>query len=305
MGRILAIIFLFSEASFGQAKVDVLDLSQIDLEEEELDLEELEKDNTPENDALRVEDILEPSGDYQYASFGRPDPFARPPLGQSEAPLNEDPSAQGPGETAIPILSPLQAYPLEQLQVKGVWVHRSGETRAVVMTPKKEGIVIKEGDPISAGKVIDINRRRVLVRQYSLRADGTREFKDVELGMGKPEQEQRGTIRLRPGGETVFEVNEPADQRPVDQGVLNPAPAAGAANPLMNVGAAAEGGQRNQPLGNQRLPAGNQRPPAGLPPLPGELRDVPLPNNDIPDGLANDPKPPAQGVQKGANNGQM
>ena len=35
----------------------------------------------------------------------------------------------GVSEASIPMVSPLQAYPLEQLQVKGVWIHRSGEAR--------------------------------------------------------------------------------------------------------------------------------------------------------------------------------
>ena len=48
---------------------------------------------------------------------------------------------------------------------------------------------------------------RILVRQYKLRADGSRIYQDIALPIGKKKSKERGTIRLKPGGETIFEVN--------------------------------------------------------------------------------------------------
>ena len=283
MLKILAIIgVLFSQLTFAQGKpneVDVLDLSKVDLEQDELDLDELEQDSSFNDDSLKVEDILEPSEDYQYASFGRPDPFARPKLERVDAAATPD-TMTDPLGTEIPMISPLQAYPLEQLQIKGVWVHRNGEARAVIMTPKKEGIVIKKGDPISAGKVISISRRRVLVRQYSIRADGSREYKDVELYIGNEKPKETGVIRLQPGKEAVFDVPEEdplkeLPDQPAAQAIPNPLPVVpgqlnqqGIAQP--GLGQQAQLGQPGDIPNNQPIPL----------PIPGNPMDKQ--NNVVP-----------------------
>ncbi len=84
--------------------------------------------------------------------------------------------------------------------------------RAVILTPKKEGIVIKNGDPMSSGKVIHIEKNAIIVRLYRLRKDGVREFEDKRLNYGLDTSAPMGSIRLDPGKEAQFPGMEaPAD----------------------------------------------------------------------------------------------
>ena len=108
---------------------------------------------------------------------------------------------------SVPIVSPLQSYPLNQLQVKGIWINASGQRRAVVMTPKKEGVIIKEGDPIAAGKVMLIERNQIKVRQYTINSDGSRQFKDVQIPFGLRRQSDAGTIEFVPGQGVKFQTD--------------------------------------------------------------------------------------------------
>lgn len=122
---------------------------------------------------IRVEDIVEPNQDYRFAAFGKSDPFIPPPKRQDAA-----------DET--PIVSPLQRYTLNELGVVGVWQLPTGLRKAMVMTPKKEGIVVQSGDPIGRrhGKVLGINDDGIVVREYVLAPDGTRQFEDLPISLG-------------------------------------------------------------------------------------------------------------------------
>ncbi len=197
------ILLNISILCMGQNKVDVLDLSNIDLESETVNLDEVKKPAS-QTQELKVEEIVEPDSEYRYASFGKEDPFAKPSLKSSS---NNTTAVGGPlgVGSEIPMISPLQAFPLDQLAVKGVWVLPNGEARAVIMTPKKEGVIVKNEDPISAGKVLDIRRDRILVRQYKLRTDGSRTFTDIEIPIGERRPQQLGTIKLTPGRSPTFE----------------------------------------------------------------------------------------------------
>lgn len=222
--------------------VEVIDLNEINLREAQESWESVQQPRgTDVTDSVRIEEIIEPPTDYRYSAFGKPDPFKRPSL---ELTGNVSPAALTTGvdevtASEIPMVSPLQAYPLEELEVKGVWVLRGGETRAIVMTPKKEGIVVKVGDPIAAGKVLSINRQSLIVRQYRIREDGVREFEDLELAIGNQQEKRRGIIKLSPGKDPEFvkfddegprpatqqnqnQVETPAQQNPVPGEALRP-----------------------------------------------------------------------------------
>ncbi|MFW7380390.1 MAG: pilus assembly protein PilP [Oligoflexus sp.] len=187
------------------SEVEVIDLNEINLKEAQESWENVQKPTaTDVTGSVRIDEILEPSGDYRYSSFGKPDPFQKPSL-ESASPVRSTAENNAIiNGSEIPIVSPLQAYPLDELEVKGVWVLRGGETRAIIMTPKKEGIVVKVGDPIAAGKILSIKRNQLLVRQYRLREDGVREFEDLELSFGNVKEQQRGIIRLDPGKDPEF-----------------------------------------------------------------------------------------------------
>lgn len=206
--RFILITVLFYNAGLlmAQEEVDVLDLSDMDLEKETIVLEDVKQENI-DSEELKVEEIVEPKNDYRYASFGKDDPFAQPPIKN----MMNTQKDQGPASSnsEIPMISPLQAFPLDQLAVKGVWVLQNGEARAVIMTPKKEGVIVKKEDPISAGKVLDIRKDRILVRQYQLREDGSRTFNDIEMPIGMDRQKKLGTIKLSPGKSPTFQRVEP------------------------------------------------------------------------------------------------
>jgi Tfp pilus assembly protein PilP len=214
-----------------------LDLNQIDLEQVEEEWESTPTKSTVDmGSSVKIREIVEPSGEYSYASFGRPDPFTAPAALMD--PGTNAGASVTPEGSEIKIISPLQRYPLTDLNVKGVWQLSSGETRAVILTPKGEGVVVKEGDPISSGKVLSIKREQLTVRLYRLRADGVREYEDVAMKIGATGQAAEGVIKLEPGKDPVF-VNPEANRTvPLSKAFAAPvAPASPIAIPAAAIGA--------------------------------------------------------------------
>jgi len=185
--------------------VDVIDLNEINLREAQQSWESTQRPTGSDvTDSIRIDEIIEPSGEYRYSSFGKPDPFQQPTVQQTSSISRVENRNGEVSGSEIPMVSPLQAYPLDELEVKGVWVLKGGETRAIIMTPKKEGIVVKVGDPIAAGKILSIKRTQLKVRQYRIREDGVREFEDLEMNFGIGQDQPKGIIRLNPGKEPEF-----------------------------------------------------------------------------------------------------
>jgi Tfp pilus assembly protein PilP len=159
--------------------------------------------------STRVEDIVEPSADYHYAGFGRPDPFQAPVEIQAVV----------PDAVEIPIVSPLQRYALKDLKLVGVWARNGGERKALVMTPVNEGIIVKVGDPVGSGggKVISIADAGMVVREFLLAEDGTRQFSDSRI-MFELKQDAgaaaSGSIVITPGA-TQPQLMLPASPSPV------------------------------------------------------------------------------------------
>lgn len=177
---------------------------------------------------FQIEEIVEPSSEYHYSAFGRSDPFALPqitglptdseiaagrlPSGRMSLPKNA--TAQTIRSAEIPVVSPLQRFSLGSLEVKGIVVDGKGVHKALIMTPEKEGIIVTTGDPIAAGKVMDIIKDRVIVRQYSLREDGSREFTDRNLYLGTRQPDQPRFITLEPGGKISLNTATKDPKRP-------------------------------------------------------------------------------------------
>lgn len=126
---------------------------------------------------IRIEDIAESTSDYNYSSFGKPDPFVPPLVTDLLTKLE------------IPITSPLQRFPAVNLRVAGIWTLPSGERKALIMTPEDEGIISKVNDPIGrkGGKILAIEKNLIKIREFSPAADGTRQFQDTELPLGQIE----------------------------------------------------------------------------------------------------------------------
>jgi len=207
----------------------------------------------------RVEDIVEPSADYHYAGFGKADPFQPPVTIKSIV----------PDAVEIPIVSPLQRHPLSALKLVGVWARSPGDRKALLMTPGMEGIIVRVGDLAGngGGKVVAIDDSSVVVREFLIANDGTRQFSDVRLVFeSKTPPVQRGAmggaIVIAPGaskpdvqlpaGASTAVGPAPANQTPAN--LLPSLQGNGAAAPgVMATGAAATGTAAGQPA----APAGN------------------------------------------------
>ena len=252
------------------AQVETLDLTDLDLKETEIPLEELSEVKT--SNEVKIEDIVEPENDYRYSSFGGQDPFQVPIVSDTDLkPEDEKPQTaiQKVFGSEIPMVSPLQAFPLQQLSVKGVWKLPDGEARAIVMTPDKQGVVVKKGDPIAVGKILDIQRKKMLVRQYRLREDGTREFSDIEVKIGNDKPKELGTIKLNPGETPQFDRPGEVGQTP-DGDTLG-------AEPLTNPGS---------------VPAAETQGPGGavpaVPNQPASAKPVTFSTDVVPDTIVRD-----------------
>lgn len=152
---------------------------------------------------VRVEDIIEPTFDYRYSSARRKNPFIPEVILTGRTARQRELS---PNDVEIPIVSPLQSFPVARLAVIGVWETDNGVWKALIKTPATQGIEAKLGDPIgnSGGRLMSINPDSVVVREFSVRSDGTREYRDIPLYMGsdvptRSEDQTGGRLILRPG----------------------------------------------------------------------------------------------------------
>ena len=94
-----------------------LDLNQVDLEQvdDNWDNSSPQAKVDPDRD-MKVKDIMEPSSEYTYASFGKPDPFTMPKseeFDRTRTPGESFDEMDGPHSKEITITSPLQAFPLK------------------------------------------------------------------------------------------------------------------------------------------------------------------------------------------------
>jgi len=154
---------------------------------------------------VRVEDVVEPTADYHYAQFGKGDPFV-PPLTLS--PEKKSVAVINASGMEIPIVSPLQRFAITDLNLTGIWQLSNGERKGMVMTPQGGqesglGIIVRVGDPIGkrGGRVIAIAGDYLTVREFSLAPDGTRQYEDQQMYMGRWTSglEVNGKIKFKPG----------------------------------------------------------------------------------------------------------
>lgn len=271
----LAAISLSSHLRAEETSTKVLDLNQIDMEQVEDNWDSGGPATRINPDAnLKIKDIVEPTSEYTYASFGKQDPFALPSslLGpQSTLDEAADSTTRAAvGSKEITVTSPLQGYPLSALVVRGVWQTAEGEFRAVIQTPKREGVVVKLGDPISSGKILTIEKDSIMVRLYKLRNDGVREYDDSRMSFGATPKVSRSTIKLEPGKEAQFpNIEEPADADSAQsrRNAANPAVPVVNADVPGGAAAANAGGAKAAPppVAGQEAPGMPFNPGAGIP----------------------------------------
>lgn len=179
-----------------------------------------DSDNKPDGatQGVRVEDIIEPSADYRYSGARRKNPFI-PEIILAGGPVGRQ-RELSPSDVEIPIVSPLQAFTVKELAVIGVWETNDRVWKALIATPANHGIEAKLGDPIgnSGGRIMSITPDAVIVREFSVRVDGTREYRDTPLRMGSDaigdapvSDKVGGRLILRPGA-TMPEIVPPDSQ---------------------------------------------------------------------------------------------
>lgn len=161
--------------------------------------------------SISVDEILKPTVEYSYSSFGYQDPFKEADLSIKGDEDTDSMAEQNVKNSEIPMVSALQAYPIEKLKVKGVWVSSDGNISAIVATPKNEGVIVKKGDPIAAGLILSISKTSLVTRQYRLRKDGVRIYKDVSLPIGPKIAEEKGVVILAPGEQPKFKESGEAE----------------------------------------------------------------------------------------------
>lgn len=229
---------------------------------------------------VRVEDIIEPTAEYRYVSGRRKNPFVPDVIkGRSIKQKELDPN-----DVEIPIINPLQSFDVKQLSVIGTWESSESGWKALIQTPSNTGIETKLGDPAgnSGGRIVSISPEAVIVREFSVRADGTREYRDVPLYMGSDKQRTDdgqigGRVILRPGASTP-EIEGPDSQKKSLTPILKPSTNPGALSTIVP-------GASTLPLNSQYL-----RGPQNIESVPG-FGKIPAPGS-----LSNPGVQPAEGT---------
>ena len=124
------------------------------------------------SDDIDINDIVQPVKTYYYAAYGKPDPFVPP---RNEIQNQED--------EEIPILSTLQEFSLDELNVVGIWQLEDSTRKALILTPDNEGVIVKIDDYVGnqGGKIVAIDPDLIKVREFITIEDGTQQFDDKEL----------------------------------------------------------------------------------------------------------------------------
>lgn len=120
--------------------------------------------------------------EYQFSMEGKEDPFV-PSVTLAHFNLQDESVSRSvvrPKEFAVG--DELQKYKLGALKVAGIW--RSGETyKALITTPGSGAVIAGVGDFVGTknGKIVHINKDRLLIREVSISTDDVRMIHHEEL----------------------------------------------------------------------------------------------------------------------------
>lgn len=118
---------------------------------------------------IQIDDIIEPPASYRYSSFSKRDPFSYPDREE----MDDDSF----------VVSKLQHHDISSLKLVGVWRLSTGVSKALILTPKGEGVVAVIGDPVGQnnGEIMEIGKNKIIIREYLMTPDGTRQFNDIDM----------------------------------------------------------------------------------------------------------------------------
>lgn len=149
-----------------------------------------------------VEIILDKEGHYTYSSYQLPNPFLPPMI--------EDHIAK----VEIDVVSILQQFDVDSLNLVGTWKLDNGTSYALIVTPsqgkngKKEAVTVKVGDPagINGGHIFEIKKDEVIIREFSLAPDGTRQFVDKNILLNPNKNEHKNEHKITIQAEKISDV---------------------------------------------------------------------------------------------------
>lgn len=138
--------------------------------------------------ALAIEDEADEAAQpqrtfaYQFSMEGKEDPFV-PSVTLAHFNLQDESTSRSivrPKEFAVG--DELQKYQLKALKVVGIW--RTDETyKALITTPGSGAVIAGVGDFVGTknGKIVHINKDRLLIREVSISTDDVRMIHHEEL----------------------------------------------------------------------------------------------------------------------------
>ncbi|MDE3268799.1 MAG: pilus assembly protein PilP [Pseudomonadota bacterium] len=158
-------------------------------------------------DGISIEDIIEPPMSYRYSSFYKRDPFSYPKREEVDEEI---------------IVNKLQLYDVSSLDVVGIWWLSTGVAKALIITPPGEGIIVSVGDYVgnNNGEVINITDNNVVIREYQMSPDGTRQFSDSVIPLD--ESFDTGNTNLKEKS-SASDTSIEADLKKAIENITNPA----------------------------------------------------------------------------------
>ncbi len=129
---------------------------------------------------VKLEKKIEEKEEYHYNPQGKRDPFK--PF------IVIEPRKPRVKRVKVP-LTPLQKYDLSELKLTAIIIGM-GEPRAMVEDNFGKGYILKVGDYIgkNGGRVIKIEKDRVVIRESYINYLGEEETKDITLFLHRPEE---------------------------------------------------------------------------------------------------------------------
>lgn len=212
--------------------------------------------------SIQIDDIIEPPASYRYSSFNKRDPFAYP---DREEFIDDE-----------FVVSRLQRHDVSSLKLVGVWRLSTGVSKALILTPSGEGVVAVIGDPVGQnnGEVMEIGRNKIIIREYLMTPDGTRQFNDIDMFLEDyfGDEVGNGGVVLEKSPEQGEQGGEASLEEELNKFLKNLNKSTGSVN-LPTASAP------NMPANAPNVPANAPNVPANAPNVPADAVNAPASTN--------------------------